>query len=207
MSLGKKISSVPVKEIGNGLLSSSVFLASYALGGYSLGLSVLLGGAFYAGYRLLFGTDLTHEDLWKDIKGASARRAVEQITKARLYMADIKRINDEIPCETLTAQLNELEEHGRNIIELFEKDPRNIKKSKRFIDIYLEGAVSVSQKFAYLYQKLESDNLRNQYEGFLKEMVLAFEKQYHAILDDDIIDLDVEIDVLKRRLKTEAYYD
>lgn len=207
MSLGKNISHIPVKEIGNGLLSSGVFLASYALGGYSLGLSVILGGACYAGYRLLFGTDLSHEDLWKDIKGASARRAIEQITKARLYMTEIKQINEEIPCETLTAQLSLLEDWGSKIIELFERDPRNIRKSKRFIDIYLEGAVSVSQKFAYLYQKLESDNLRKQYEAFLKEMVSAFEKQYRALLDDDIIDLDVEIDVLKQRLKTEAYYD
>ena len=207
MSLGKNISHIPFKEIGNGMLSSGVFLASYALGGYSLGLSVILGSACYAGYRLLFGTDLTHEDLWKDIKGSAARRAVEQITKARLFMTDIKRINNDIPCETLTAQLNELEKHGNNIIELFEKDPRNIKKSKRFIDIYLEGAVSVSNKFAYLYQKLESDTLPKQYEEFLKEMVSAFEKQYRAILDDDVIDLDVEIDVLKQRLKTEAYYD
>lgn len=207
MSLGKNISKYPVKEIGNGLLSSGVFLASFALGGFSLGLSIILSGACYVGYRMLFGTDLSHEDLWKDIKGASARRAIEQITKARLFMTDIQKINHEIPCATLTAQLDALEEQGRNIIELFEKDPRNIKKSKRFVDIYLEGAVSVSKQFAYLYQRKESDKLRTQYEDFLKEMVFAFEKQYTALLEDDLINLDVEIDVLKSRLKTEAYYD
>lgn len=207
MSVTKQFSRIPIKEIGNGLLSSGIFLSSYILGGYSLGLSVLLGAGCYAGYRLLFGTDLSKEDIWKDLDISTAEIALSQITKARAYMREIQELNEAIPSESLTEKLNKLEELGLKIIELFEQDPRDISRSKRFIEVYLSGSVSVSRKFAELHQKTNNDELHQQYEDFLKDMVNTFEKQYHALLDHDLIDLDVEIDVLKQRMKSEAYYE
>ena len=201
-----KFSHIPFKEIGNGLLSSGAFLSAYILGGYTLGAAVAIGGACYIGYRLLFGTDLSKEDLWQDLGGLAAERALKRITKARKLMAAINEINHTIPDEHLSVKLDRLEDTGHKIIELFEKDPGNLKRSKRFIEVYLDGAVSVSRKYAELHLKAHNEEMHENYKEFLKEMVKAFDKQYHALLHDDMIDLDVEIEVLKRRMKSEAYY-
>lgn len=202
-----KISRIPYKEIGNGLLSSGVFLSSYLLGGYTLGISVLVGGACYVGYRLLFGTDLEAADLWKGLDSASAQHAVEQITKARLHIAEIKALNEAIPSESLSEKLQTLEVIGDKIIMLFEEDPKNIRRSKRFVDVYLGGAVSVSRKFVELHQRTDNAKLHAQYESFLSDTVRTFDKQYRALLDDDMVDIDVEIEVLKKRMRSEAYFD
>jgi len=159
------------------------------------------------GYRLLFGTDLSKEDLWRDMDALSAQRAIEQITLARGYIKEVSVLNDEIPHEGLSDYLDKLEKTGHKIIELFEHDPSDIRRSKRFIEVYLSGAVSVSRKYAHLHQKTNNEDVHKQYENFLKEMVNVFDKQYHALLDDDIFDIDVEIEVLKKRMQGEAYLD
>ncbi len=205
MSKIKKFSHIPYKEIGNGVLSSGVFLSSYFLGGYTLGMSIIFGGICYAGYRLFFGTDLSKEDLWKDMDGLAAQHALEQLTKARDYMAEIQKINKDIPSRNLTIKLDKLEEIGQDIILLFEQDPKELRRSRRFIDVYLSGAVSVSRQFATLHARTDDVEVYMQYREFLNEMINAFDKHYHALLDDDRVSLDVEIEVLKKRLKTEAY--
>jgi 5-bromo-4-chloroindolyl phosphate hydrolysis protein len=201
----KEYNHIPIKEIGNGTLASGVFLGAYFLGGFTLGVSALLGGASYVAYRLLFGTDLSRDELWKGLDELAAKKAIRKLTVARRQMTKIREINDKIPAEDISGKLERLEKIGKKIITLFERDPSDIERSKRFIEVYLKGSVSVSEKFADLHQHIDDSDVHEQYHEFLDEMISAFKKQHNALLDDDVLDLDVEIEVLRRRMKTEAY--
>jgi len=201
----KKYNHVPFKEIGNGTLASGVFLGAYFLAGYTLGISALMGGACYVAYRLMFGTDLSRDELWQGLDELTAKKTIKKLAVAREQMEKIRKINDDIPAKDLSDRLDTLEETGRQIIALFEKDPSDIGRSKRFIEVYLKGSVSVSRKFADLHQHTDDEKVRSSYSEFLDEMIKAFEKQHHALLDDDVLDLDIEIEVLKKRMRSEVY--
>lgn len=205
LAKSKEYNHIPIKEIGNGTLASGVFLGAYFLGGFTLGMSAVLGGASYVAYRLFFGTDLSTDELWKGLDELAAKKAIAKLAVARRQMTKIREINDKIPAEDISGKLDRLEKIGKKIITLFERDPNDIERSKRFIEVYLKGSVSVSEKFADLHQHIDDSEIHAQYHQFLDEMVSAFEKQHDALLDDDVLDLDVEIEVLRRRMKSEAY--
>lgn len=203
MKRGKGYSRIPYKELGNGLLSSGAFLGAYMVAGYPLLASAAIGGGCYMAYRLLFGTDPGREEVWKGLAPSAAQRAMAQLAKARADMEEIKKLNRLIPAADLSEKLDALEETGLKIVALLEDEPKDIARASRFIDVYLAGAVSVSRKFAEIQQHMADEKMNAQYHDFLEEMVDTFKKQHDALLQDDVLDLDVEIEVLKKRMRIE----
>jgi len=184
------------------VISSGAFLVALSAG-YPVLASALIGGACYVGYRMTIGTDVNPEDIWKDLDKLTAQRVMEQIDKARRNMKEIREINKQIPAKDLSDKLNILEEKGNKIVELLINEPKDVKRATRFIDVYLAGAVSVSRKFADVQQHLNDEDIHRQYHDFLEEMIDTFGKQHAALLDDDVLDLDVEIEVLQKRMRVE----
>jgi 5-bromo-4-chloroindolyl phosphate hydrolysis protein len=93
---------------------------------------------------------------------------------------------------------------ARDMFRAVEEDPRDLTSSRKFLSVYLKGARDATIKFADLYSKNRDAEARSDYEALLNDLERSFDAQHKTMLLDDRSDLDVEITVLRDRLKQEG---
>ena len=79
-------------------------------------------------------------------------------------------------------------------------DPRDLTGARKFLGVYLQGAQDATAKFADLYAR----NGNADYEALLDDLELNFAAQTEKMLLDDRTDMDIEIKVLRDRLRREG---
>ncbi|MEM8740896.1 MAG: 5-bromo-4-chloroindolyl phosphate hydrolysis family protein, partial [Pseudomonadota bacterium] len=84
------------------------------------------------------------------------------------------------------------------------EDPRDLSRARKFLGVYLTGARDATVKFAEVYAKTRDEAARTEYEALLKDLERSFETHRAGLLDDNRSALDVEIEVLRKRLKQEG---
>jgi hypothetical protein len=70
--------------------------------------------------------------------------------------------------------------------------------------VYLKGARDATIKFADIYARNREPAARADYEALLSDLETSFTAQREVLLLDDRSDLDIEIEVLRDRLKQEG---
>ena len=181
-----------------------MFLAGYFLAGFALPIAVLLGAGAWLGFRLAFGTDPTLSDIVRGGAGLSAKEVVRLIGEARRQVDSIRTANKAIPCPELTERLKRICGQADRIIGLFQRDPGDIRRGQKFLDVYLSDASTIAAKYAELDRLGEATELDARFRELLIETEDAFERQYSHLLENDKLSLDVDIEVLSNRLKREG---
>ena len=74
------------------------------------------------------------------------------------------------------------------------------------MNVYLDGAQQVTDKFARTHNDANSAELEANFRTLLDDMETVCEEQYQHLVDNDMVDLDVQIEVLTTRLKREGVY-
>ena len=90
------------------------------------------------------------------------------------------------------------------MLALIEKDPRDIRRARKFLKVYLEGAEQVTERFAALEKEPLSPEIEHRFRTLLVDMENVFAEQHQKLLENDILDLDVQIEVLTARLRREG---
>jgi len=97
----------------------------------------------------------------------------------------------------------------KKILNDIEKDPANIKRTRRFLSYYLETTLKIITKYYELSkEEIVSDDLKKslvKVESTLDSLKNTFVSYYKKLLDDDAMDLDAEIEVLEKTIKMENY--
>jgi len=187
--------------------------------------SVLTGAALVAGglmshdgllYPLLFGLagialhfNTFGADPLRD-KGAEGidtfqtdrvARAVDEAEKHLTAMRDaIARAND----RQLEGRVDRFIAAARHLFRTVEDDPRDLTAARKYLSVYLMGARDATVKFADLYARARDAQARADYLALLDDLETTFADRSRSLLSDNRSDLDVEISVLRDRLKTEA---
>jgi hypothetical protein len=195
---------IPWREIGNGLLSSAVFLLAFYGARMGLPEAAATGAVTWLGYRLTFGTDLTLAEFYADVKGLPPEVVNQLMNSARNALERIRKANEAIPDRSLTALLKDITDQGEDILRQLQEDPAKLPQARRFLTVYLDGTAEVSEKFATIGRQTEKVELGQSYMEFLEQTKDTFAKQKKALLADDEFNLDVEIDVLKKRMTHES---
>ncbi|MDP2080735.1 MAG: 5-bromo-4-chloroindolyl phosphate hydrolysis family protein [Pseudotabrizicola sp.] len=186
--------------------------------------SVLVGAALVAGglmshdgllYPLLFGLagaalhfNTFGADPLRD-KGAEGldtfqtdrvARAVDEAEKHLTAMRDaILRAND----RQLETRVDRFAAAARQLFRTVEDDPRDLTAARKYLSVYLLGARDSTIKFADLYARARDTQARSDYLALLDDLETTFADRSRSLLNDNRSDLDVEISVLRDRLKTE----
>ena len=128
-------------------------------------------------------------------------RAVDEAEKHLAAMKDaILRAQD----RTLEARVDRFAATARSLFRTIEGDPRDLTAARKDIGVFLMGARDATAKFADLYAQTRSAKARADYEQLLTDLETHFEKRKEALLSNDHSDLDIEIDVLRERLRLEG---
>lgn len=160
----------------------------------------LLGAALHFG---AFGADPMKDKGMEGIDGFQTERvakAVDEAEKTLKQMKDaISRAND----RQLTARVDRFADTARQMFRTVENDPRDLTAARKYLSVYLGGARDATVKFVDLYDRDRTTAARADYEALLTDLETNFASRTQTLLSDNRTDLDIEISVLRDRLKLE----
>ena len=123
-------------------------------------------------------------------------------------MSEMRRLNDNIEDETISAQIDHLEEVTGKIIDQVVSNPKKLPQIRRFLDYYLPTTL----KILNAYDRMDSagiagDNItatKAKVETMMESIMVAFDKQLDALFGDEAMDISTDITVMEQLLKQQG---
>lgn len=164
---------------------------------------VLLGLAGTALHLGAFGLDPLRD---KGIDGDTVqnRRVARVLDDAELYLNELTAAGRASGDREVEARIDGLAASVREMIRSVERDPRDLTAARRYLGVYLMGARDAARKFAELHMRTGGAGARADFLRLLGDLEAGFDQKTRVLLLDDATDLEVEIDVLRDRLKREG---
>lgn len=135
-----------------------------------------------------------------DFQTDRVARAVDEAERTLAAMKDaILRAGD----RALEARVDRFADTARALFRTVEGDPRDLTAARKYLSVYLQGARDATVKFADLYRQNRDARARSDYEALLADLETTFAARTQDLLGGSRTDLDVEISVLRDRLKLE----
>jgi 5-bromo-4-chloroindolyl phosphate hydrolysis protein len=172
--------------------------------GNSFLVSIAFGLGALAGMILLYGLDPRQEKMVAGSHGYTADEIAATITEAETQISGIEQANKQITNRLFNQRIRIICDQARSIVDMLEDDPGDIRRARKFLNIYLDGALKVTTGYADMQRKHQSEKLSDNFENVLQTIESVFVEQKQKLLEDDVLDLDVQIEVLTAQLKHEG---
>ncbi len=172
--------------------------------GHGFFVSVAFGLGAMAGMMLLYGFDPRQEKMIAGSHGYSAEEISQTIDEAEAQIAGIEQANKQIRNRGFNQRIRTICAHAKEILVMLEEDPGDIRRARKFLNVYLDGAIKVTEGYADMQTKHQSEQLTQKFDNVLKTIESVFIEQKQKLLEDDVLDLDVKIEVLSAQLKSEG---
>ena len=156
------------------------------------------------GYYLTYGFDPRAEKSVKTGFGYSTGDVVEALQEAERKIQAIESARGRIKNAELKDRLARIIAQSRKILSVIEDDPKDLRRARKFLITYLEGAQNVTEGYARTHGDASSSELDENFRNVLVTIEEVFEEQHARLLEDDVMDLDVQIEVLHTQLKREG---
>ena len=196
---------LPRKIIGSALLGAGLLLTCWTGWGIGLLQSIGFGVMGTAASLFAFGLDPVKGKGYTTSTGVTPQMVVDAIAEAEEKIEGIERAGAQLKDRPLRDRVNRVTKRSRDILARIEQDPSDLRRSKKFLIVYLDGALEATQKYARTQNDLGGDkDVYIKFRSLLDDMERAFDHQHEKLLTNDRMDLDVEIDVLADRLKAES---
>ena len=187
------------------MLGSALTGLGLALGGVTgtqevlvlLGFGVLGAALHLAAFGLdpLKSKGMAGQDLFQTDRVARAVTEGEALLAA---MSDAILRAGDLALESRVARFCDI---ARGLFRQVENDPGDLTAARKYMSVYLTGARDATAKFADLFATSRDSHARSDYEALLSDLETNFAARTNALLSNSHTDLDVEIQVLRDRLK------
>ena len=136
---------------------------------------------------------------------------------ARIFCKDVveevemRRLNDSIKDETISRQIDRLEEVSGKIFDCVKADPKKLPQIRKFMNYYLPTTL----KLLNAYDRMSSQGVEGQnisgtmerVESMMSTIVTAFERQLDSLFGDQALDISTDITVLENMMAREGLSD
>ena len=135
----------------------------------------------------------------------------KMISDGELAIREMKRLNDSIKDETISRQIDRLEEVSGKIFDCVKADPGKLPQIRKFMNYYLPTTL----KRLGSYQRLSAQNVKGEnitstlfnIAGMMHTVADAFEKQLDSLYAEEAMDISADITVFETLLKQEGFVD
>ena len=125
-------------------------------------------------------------------------------------VSEMRRLNDSIEDEKVSAQIDHLEEVTGKIIDQVVANPQKLPQIRRFLNYYLPTTL----KILNAYDRMDSagiagDNITStkaKVENMMETITAAFDKQLDALFGDEAMDIATDVTVMENLLKQEGFF-
>jgi len=190
------------------MIGGAFFSLFYYLVKFSLLLSIIIGVVVYllaAGQLFFLKINKGEEIKLSDIKDKKLKNVLKEGQKK---LRDMKTLSKKIPDYKIRNKVNQVHSAAVDIYENFKTDPRDIKRARTFLNYHLDAANTIITKYVQLKnRKTEIPELKEtliNVETLLDTIKESFDRQLTRLLENDVMDLEVEVEVLKKTLHAEG---
>jgi len=133
------------------------------------------------------------------------RRAALAVEEAEAYLREMEAALAPLQDRALSERLGKFTQAARAMFREVEADPRDLGAARKYLGVYLMGARDAARKYAELAGRDNAgSDQRGAYLRLLDDLEQNFQAQSRELLLDDQTDLDIEIDLLRDRLRQEG---
>jgi hypothetical protein len=193
----------PRKSAGSLLTGLGLGLAGFAAGGGLVEpiIYAVLGTALHG---FAFGLDPMKDKGMEGVDQFQTDRVARAVEKAESYLSAMTDAVKRAGSRDAERRLAGFQLSVREMLRTIESDPRDLTGARRYITVYLMGARDATVKFADIYAHSRDPEARDRYFALLTDLEENFNAKTRKLLDNDATQLDVEIEVLRDRLKREG---
>lgn len=184
------------------LVGAGTGLAAHFAAGHNPAIAVLFGIGAAAGVRLLYGPDPVPPAPPEAAKPLEGDAAV--IAEARARIAALEAAAAAVPQREFAEAIARIAALARRIVAEAEQDPEDLRRSRRFLAVYLKGAVTVADRYVETHRGLDAPALEENFRTLLADLERGFGQQLAQLKESDVRALDVDIAVLQQRLREEG---
>lgn len=170
----------------------------------TLPVALIFAGGAFLGMYLSYGFDLRQKKKIADAQGYSGDEILRMLEESSLIIRSIEQANDKIRNTELNQRIENICAIADRILAEIESDPRDIRRARKFLNVYLDGAKQVTEGYARTHQQTQSGQLEQNFRNVLETIETVFQEQHQKLLEEDVFDLDVKIEVLTTQLKREG---
>jgi 5-bromo-4-chloroindolyl phosphate hydrolysis protein len=197
----------PLKTMGAGVIGLATGLTAFLAADQSLPASIAIGLGSLLGFFLTYGLDprgakglaadagITIEEVQTALEEARGR--IGAIENAAKRFAGAKAYE-------MRQKIRDVVAAAGKVLHLIEEDPRDLRRARKFLNVYLDSAKTVTENYAAISNKTHAPEMETKYASVLDDMKKTCEEQYAKLLENDTLDLDAQIEVLKTRLTREG---
>jgi 5-bromo-4-chloroindolyl phosphate hydrolysis protein len=194
----------PLKMVAAAIATLATGMIAWLGAGHSLPVALLFAGGAFLGMYFSYGFDPRDEKKIISAYGYSGDEIRQALENSSRTIRDIERANDRIRNTELNKRLERICEVADNILADIAADPRDFRRARKFLNVYLDGVLQVTQDYAKTHQQSHSGELEQNFRNVLDTVETVFQEQRQKLLEEDVFDLDVKIEVLTTQLKREG---
>ncbi len=195
---------IPRKLFANVLTGIGVFVAGAFATGDGVAASIVFAIIAMAAHAFSFGFDPMRKKGMEGMSEFETERVAKAVDKAEGLLSETLKASQRIGDRRIESRVETLATSVREMFRAVEDDPRDLSGARKFLGVYLMGARDATIKFADLYSKSRDQDAKTKYESLLTDLEASFNTQRETMMLDNRTDLDVEIEVLRDRLKREG---
>ena len=155
-----------------------------------------------AGLHILcFGLDPLSDKGMEGVDAFQTSRVASAVAAGELHLAAMKDAILRTRDRQLEARVDRFATAARGLFRTIEVDPGDLTAARKYLSVYLMGARDATVKFADHYAQTRDAAARSDYEALLGDLETTFAAKTTAFLSNSRSDLDVEIGVLRDRLR------
>lgn len=196
---------VPWRVTGSILVGVSTAIASSFVVEQPLIIALGSGIGALIGSLLCYGLDPQYANPEATSKlGVTTDEVIDALEEAESRIASIEDAAKGVHELELKNRLRRITDKARDILGVVEEDPRDLRRARKFMKVYLDGAEKVTRGYVKMHPGSLDANLDDNFRNVLATIEDVFTEQHKKLLENDILDLDVQIEVLQAQLKHEG---
>ena len=171
---------------------------------YGLLISIGAGVIAFIGMVLCYGVD--SKTISQDISlvGVTREELEDAFNEAEAKIASIEAAADKVQDTALADKLKHIGQGSRGILDIIAEDPKDLRRARKFLKVYLDGAQKVVNKYVNNDHLRDDKTIETNLNEVLNTIDKVIEEQRTKLLENDVLELDVQIEVLQTQLKHEG---
>lgn len=130
------------------------------------------------------------------------------IEQGKTSVARIRQLNDEIPDERMSAQIDLIERLAAQIFDCVRQHPEKLGQIRQFLNYYLPTTIKLMEQYVTLQnQPVKTANIEegmHRIETLLDKVIVAFQQQLDALFEADVVDITADIRVMEQMMASEG---
>lgn len=172
--------------------------------GHGVPVGIAFGALAVLGYHLVYGLEPLNAGPRIPAGDKEARAVAEVLAEAEGRLINLERAATAIGNTELRQRLARIAAQGRGMLEQIAERPSDLRRARRFLTVFLEGTEQVSDGYVRAHHHVETGELEQNFRNVLVSIEDEFIRQRERLRQADVLDLDVQIEVLKKQLEQEG---